>query len=78
MEHTNIYIFILFVILIGLVANYFLNKNKRELDRERNAKKAIRPGLSKKNKWLFPEDEFGKMEKGRTNVKDSYGGSRKK
>jgi hypothetical protein len=66
----NIYILIFAVILIGFVSNYFLNKNKRELDRERKNKSSIRPGISEKNKWLFPTDGFGKMEKGRTNSKD--------
>jgi len=76
---VNIYLLISSVILIGLVSNYFLNKNKTEPKRERSNKSPIRPETSENNKWLFPTDGFGKLEKGRTasNSKDIYEKSRK-
>jgi hypothetical protein len=79
MDNTDIYLLIAVLILIGLVSNYFLSKNKRELERERNNKKLVRPEISEKNKWLFPSDGFGKMEKGRasSNLKDIYKKSKK-
>tara|TARA_B100000767_G_scaffold266529_1_gene284042 strand:+ start:5811 stop:6692 length:882 start_codon:yes stop_codon:yes gene_type:complete len=36
-----------------------------------------RAKISENNKWLFPTDGFGEMEKGRTNSKDIYEKSRK-
>ena len=40
-------------------------------------KSSHRAKISENNKWLFPTDGFGEMEKGRTNSKDIYEKSRK-
>ncbi len=51
------------IIVIGIV--YFIkllfNQNKNEKKVTKEPKKPI---ISDKNKWLYPTDEFGKMEKG--------------
>ena len=48
------------------------SSESQELD-----KSAHRAKISENNKWLFPTDGFGEMEKGRTNSKDIYEKSRK-
>ena len=39
--------------------------NQKSIESEDANQKIIEPEMSNKNKWLYPTDEFGKMEKGR-------------
>lgn len=49
------------IIVIGIVffIKLLFNKNEKKVTKEPN-----KPIISDKNKWLYPTDEFGKMEKG--------------
>jgi hypothetical protein len=59
------------IIVIGIV--FFIkllfnqNKNEKKVTTEPN-----KPIISDKNKWLYPTDEFGKMEKGTEYESKSY------
>jgi hypothetical protein len=39
--------------------------NQKSIESEDANQKIIEPEILNKNKWLYPTDEFGKMEKGR-------------
>ena len=51
------------IIVIGIIylIKLLFNQNKNEKKVTKEPKKPI---ISDKNKWLYPTDEFGKMEKG--------------
>ena len=38
--------------------------NDQDSDKNESSKEQNKPEMSSKNKWLYPSDEFGKMESG--------------
>jgi len=50
----------IYLIRFTILAKLFCWLNKRDNTNQ----KAIKPVIHTKNKWLNPEDNFGKMEKG--------------
>jgi hypothetical protein len=56
---------------VVVILIYCLNKrnksNQKAINPTITNQKVVLPKMSKKNKWLYPTDNFGKMEKGRVN-----------
>jgi hypothetical protein len=56
---------------VVVILFYCLSKrnksNQKAINPTITNQKVVLPKMSKKNKWLYPTDNFGKMEKGRVN-----------
>lgn len=52
------------IIIIGIVFFIKLLFNQNKNEKKKVNKEPNKPIISDKNKWLYPTDEFGKMEKG--------------
>jgi hypothetical protein len=56
---------------VVVILIYCLSKrnksNQKAINPTITNQKVVLPKMSKKNKWLYPTDNFGKMEKGRVN-----------
>jgi|GEM_PF-5745747 len=73
---NNFYLIGVVVIGIVVIVKLFCSHDKSD---DIN-KKQIRPEMSKKNKWLYPTDGLGKMEKGVQDYesKETYGKGKKR
>lgn len=76
-------IYLIGVVVIGIVIPFYYHYksggvNKKQINPETvkeiipEIAKEIKPEMPTKNKWLYPTDEFGKMEKGMVSESITY------
>ena len=64
MNIFSFYIIIIFFILILLKITYFLIKNREKGIKIPKHQTQIKKDIQNKNKWLYPTDKLGKIERG--------------
>ena len=68
---NNFYFVVIAVLFIVVIKNIFQKSNKPKAF-EDEINEPLKPQTQSKNKWLYPTDEFGKMEEGTVSDSKTY------